>query len=98
MAICLVCNLPYMTRKEIEEMVHSGMPIEEVERWVGLRFRLKITSTVLREHRDRCQKSVTWMRKLLEGALPEPSVFVYFDPRKAQVQTKTQEVLRDTLD
>ncbi len=92
MAICLVCDLPYMTRKEIEEMVHNGMPIEEVERWVGLRFRLKITATMLGEHRDRCQKGVTWIRKLLEGASPGPSVFVYFDPRrKTVVQTKTQE-------
>jgi hypothetical protein len=68
-----------MTRKEIEEMVHSGMPSEDVERWVGLRFRLKITSTTLREHHDRCRKGVMWMRKLLEGTPPEPSILVYFD-------------------
>ncbi len=92
MAICFVCDLPYMTRKEIEEMVYSEMPIEEVERWVGLRFRLKITSIVLREHRDRCQRGVAWMRKLLEGTPPEPSLLVYFDLRRETiVQTKAQE-------
>lgn len=98
MAICLVCDLPYMTRKEIEETVHSGMPIEEVERWVGLRFRLKITPKMLREHREKCLKSVTWMRKLLEGGSPEPSIFIYFDSRKAQPQTKIQEASVTTLD
>ena len=92
MAICLVCDLPYMTRKEIDEMAESGMPVEEVERWAGLRFRLKITSTMLREHRDKCRKGVTWMRKLLEGAPPEPSVLVYFDlKRETLVWTKAQE-------
>ncbi len=98
MAICLVCDLPYMTRKEIDEMAQSGMPVEEVERWVSLRFRLKITSTTLREHRDKCRKSITWMRKLLEGAPLEPGVFVYFDPRrKPFCKTKTQETIQHLL-
>ncbi|OLD04905.1 MAG: hypothetical protein AUJ07_02750 [Crenarchaeota archaeon 13_1_40CM_3_53_5] len=91
MAICLVCDLPYMTRREIEETVRSGMPVEEVESWVGLRFRLKITSTVLREHHDRCQQGLAWMRKLLEGGSPEPSVLVYFNPQQKPSANETQD-------
>ncbi len=63
---CGVCGLPYKTRREVEGMLKGGWTPEDLEHWIALRFRLKVSQDSLRNHQDKCQKSPSPCKVLVE--------------------------------
>ncbi len=77
---CGVCDLPYKTRKEIEGMLRGGWTPEDLEHWIALRFRLKVSPDSLRYHQERCQKFPPPGKELVEVENPEPGLVFYVQP------------------
>ncbi len=63
---CVVCSLPYKTRKEVEGMLKGGWTPEDLEHWIALRFRLKVSPESLRTHQEQCQKTPSPGKELVE--------------------------------
>ncbi len=80
---CEVCDLPYMTRNEIEGMLLGGWTPVDLEHWIALRFRLKISASEISNHYEQCCSKPPLGRELIEVAKPEPaSVFYCLFPRQ----------------
>ncbi len=86
---CDVCDLPYMTRNEIEGMLIGGWSPEDLEHWIALRFRLKVSASRILHHYERCYLNPPLGRELIEVAKPEPShVFYCLFPRQPKNETQ----------
>ena len=49
---CEVCDLPFRTRKEIEDHIDLGLGVEELESWVLERFNFTVSQDSLVSHKD----------------------------------------------
>jgi len=79
---CDVCDLPYLSRKEIEGMLLGGWTPEDLEHWIALRLRIRISASKILHHNEQCYLNPSPGRELIELAKPEPSsVFYCFFPR-----------------
>lgn len=86
--MCEVCDLPYNTRIEIEGMLLGGWTPEDLEHWIALRFRLKVSPARILHHYERCYFHPSPGRELLEVAKPERSLVLYcLFPRGPQRRT-----------
>ena len=74
---CEVCDLPYPTRTEIEGMILGGWTPEDLEHWIALRFRLRVSAASIRHHYDQCYLHPPVGRELIEVAEPEASLVFY---------------------
>jgi len=74
---CEICDLPHMTRKEIEGMLLGGWTPQDLEHWIALRFRLKISFSEIQSHYEQCYRRPPSGRELVEVAKPEPGLVLY---------------------
>ena len=74
---CEVCDLPYATRKEIEGMILGGWIPEDLEHWIALRFRLKVSASAIQHHYEWCYLHPPVGRELIEVAEPEAGLVFY---------------------
>ena len=65
---CEICDLPHTTRKEIEGMLLEGWIPLDLEHWIALRFRLKISASGIQNHYEQCYRRLSSGRELLEVA------------------------------
>ncbi len=77
--VCEVCSLPYQTRKEIEGMLEGGWTAEDLEHWVALRFRLKVSHSFIGYHYEFCMKNRPPGSELWEVARYEAGLVLYSD-------------------
>jgi len=95
---CDVCDLPYLSRNEIEGMLLGGWTPEDLEHWIALRFRIRIPASRILVHYERCCLNPPAGRELIELAKSEPSpVFYFVFPRafEEKQRPRKQQVARD---
>ena len=49
---CEVCDLPFRTRREIEDHIDIGLGVEELESWTLERFNFKVSQDSLLSHKN----------------------------------------------
>ncbi len=81
---CELCDLPFMTRNEIEGMLLGGWTPGDLEHWIALRFRLKVSPSAILYHYEQCYLHPPLGRELIEVAKPEQGrVFYCLFPRQS---------------
>ncbi len=58
-------------------MLKGGWTPEDLEHWIALRFRLKVSQDSLRTHQEQCQKSPPPGKDLVEVAEPNQGLVLY---------------------
>ncbi len=91
---CGVCDLPYLSRNEIERMLLGGWTPEDLEHWIALRFRIRIPASRILRHYEQCYNPPPG-RELIGVAKPEPShVFYCFFPRAFEEKQPSPETAK----
>ena len=87
---CEICVLPYLTKNQIEGMIHGRWTPEDLEHWIALLFRLKIQASVVKHHSEWCLMHPPPFMDQWEVARPEPSLAYYtLFPREAEKKHPT---------
>jgi len=95
---CDVCDLPYLSRNEIERMLLGGWTPEDLQHWIALRFRTGISAPKILNHYELCYLNPPPGRELIELAKNEPSPLFYcFFPRAFEANSRLlkKQVARD---